>query len=82
MKGNESIMITIQQQTCGQCGLCPGVCPVQALALHAWGLEVDDKKCTGCGQCVTVCPTGALTSPLPSPNALGEGARERSKGGK
>ncbi|MDP2808106.1 MAG: 4Fe-4S binding protein [bacterium] len=54
-------MITIKQQTCGQCGLCPGVCPVQALALHAWGLEVDDKKCTGCGQCVTVCPTGALT---------------------
>ncbi|MBI5805301.1 4Fe-4S binding protein [candidate division TA06 bacterium] len=54
-------MITIQQQTCGQCGLCSGMCPVQALALHAWGLEVDNKKCTGCGQCVTVCPTGALT---------------------
>jgi len=65
-------MITIHKQLCGQCGLCSGVCLVQALVLHAWGLEVNDKKCTGCGQCVTVCPTGALTSPFASANATAD----------
>jgi ferredoxin len=56
-------MIKIQNNLCGHCGLCSGVCPELAIVLHGWGLEVDKDKCISCGKCVTVCPTGALTSP-------------------
>jgi len=60
-------MIKIEKDLCGQCGLCSGVCPVLAIILHGWGLEIDNDKCLSCGKCVTVCPTGALATPSSPP---------------
>ncbi len=54
-------MINIQNNLCGHCGLCSGVCPALAIILHGWGLEIDKNKCISCGKCVKVCPTGALS---------------------
>ena len=45
---------------CIQCGLCVGVCPVNAIRLTENGIEIDVEKCTGCGICVKGCPVAAL----------------------
>jgi len=45
---------------CLQCGLCVGVCPVNAMRLTERGIEIDVEKCTGCGICVKGCPVAAL----------------------
>ncbi|NJE13167.1 4Fe-4S dicluster domain-containing protein [Thermococcus sp. LS2] len=48
---------------CIQCGLCIGVCPVNALSRDpkTQAVVVDKEKCIGCGRCVYVCPYGAVT---------------------
>lgn len=62
---------------CAQCGVCAGVCPVDAIraSVDRWGYRypvVRKADCTHCGLCGRVCPGPRLTHhapdlPAPSP---------------
>ena len=50
---------------CNGCGLCIGVCSVNALVLIGDIVTVvDTEKCGWCIQCEIVCPTGAIVCPF------------------
>ncbi len=46
---------------CIHCGGCVGVCPVSAIDLREYRIEIDPKKCIDCGTCVKFCPVRALS---------------------
>ena len=51
---------TIDEEVCGGCGVCVGMCPYTALSLNGAGVaECNEVLCEGCGTCVSSCPTGA-----------------------
>ena len=51
---------TIDDEVCGGCGVCVGMCPYTALSLNGTGVaECNEVLCEGCGTCVSSCPTGA-----------------------
>ncbi|MGZ4936488.1 MAG: 4Fe-4S binding protein [Halobacteriota archaeon] len=60
----EPIYAIVDQEHCGGCATCIGVCPYGATELN----EVDGKlvasvneaKCKGCGTCGSACPSGAI----------------------
>ncbi len=56
----EKLVAVWDSSKCVQCGLCVGVCPVNAMRLTEKGIEIDVEKCTGCGICVKGCPVAAL----------------------
>jgi heterodisulfide reductase subunit A len=52
--------VSIDEEICGGCGVCVGMCPYTALSLTAAGVaECNEVLCEGCGTCVSACPTGA-----------------------
>lgn len=62
--------ITIDKESCKECGLCMAVCPKQILrksvtASNSQGyfpVEVTDpEKCIGCAFCATMCPDCVIT---------------------
>ncbi|MBW4697368.1 MAG: 4Fe-4S binding protein [Aphanocapsa lilacina HA4352-LM1] len=58
--------IVIDEDLCVHCGLCTGVCPTGALALHAetFLLQFRRSRCIVCEQCVPVCPVAAISTNL------------------
>ncbi len=49
---------------CGRCGVCPTVCPYQAITMpHEGAVRIDETLCQSCGLCITSCPTRALDNP-------------------
>jgi len=53
-------VVEINEEVCGGCGVCVGMCPYSALELSGAGVaEVNEVLCEGCGTCVSACPTGA-----------------------
>jgi len=53
-------VVSIDEETCGGCGVCIGMCPYSALSLSPAGVaECNEVLCEGCGTCVSACPTGA-----------------------
>ena len=50
------------EDRCTHCGLCVGVCPVQALESDPVTAEVlfREEKCIACEMCVKVCPYRAM----------------------
>jgi nitroreductase/NAD-dependent dihydropyrimidine dehydrogenase PreA subunit len=61
----EQKMITINRETCTQCGLCAKVCPDNIIAFREKAyprkMPVFDSVCISCGHCVAVCPTGSIS---------------------
>lgn len=55
-------MIVVKESLCEVCGVCIGVCPVDAINMGANSVTVDHSNCIDCGVCVRVCPVGALES--------------------
>jgi UDP-glucose 4-epimerase len=56
----EGLEITIEEETCNDCGDCVDVCIYGALEMRNDELERDMDKCFGCGRCVTACTLDAL----------------------
>jgi len=53
-------VVSIDEEICGGCGVCVGMCPYGALSLNGAGVaECNEVLCEGCGTCVSACPTGA-----------------------
>ncbi len=53
-------VVSIDEEICGGCGVCVGMCPYAALSLNGAGVaECNEVLCEGCGTCVSACPTGA-----------------------
>ena len=46
----------IDNDLCVRCGLCRGVCPVDAISLDGNSYPFLSGKCTRCGFCVSCCP--------------------------
>ncbi|MBD2090708.1 4Fe-4S binding protein [Microcoleus sp. FACHB-1515] len=58
--------IVIDEETCVDCGLCTGVCPTEALALHpqTFQLTFTRSRCVVCEQCIPTCPVQAISTNL------------------
>lgn len=56
-------LVTIDRNTCNDCGMCAEVCGGQPLVMVNGKVEADPKSalgCFACGQCMIVCPTGSI----------------------
>ena len=54
----------VDKTRCGRCGICPTVCPYQAITMPAEGpVRIDETLCQSCGLCISSCPTRALDNP-------------------
>ncbi len=55
---------TVDAGRCGRCGICPTVCPYQAITMPQEGaVRIDEIQCQSCGLCISSCPTRALDNP-------------------
>ena len=58
-------MITIDRESCTQCGLCAAVCTDNIIVYRPNSFPRQapgfDAACLKCGHCVAVCPSGSLT---------------------
>jgi NADH-quinone oxidoreductase subunit F len=56
--------ITVDKELCSGCGVCPLLCPYEAITLEKSGdtqlAVIDDGKCKRCGVCVSACPSAAI----------------------
>ncbi len=58
-------MPVIDPQKCDGCGLCVGVCHLNALAIvNNIVTIVETVECDWCTDCELVCPTGAISCPF------------------
>lgn len=57
----EPITAEIDEELCGGCQICVGLCPFTAITYNKEkGIsEINDALCKGCGTCVSACPSGA-----------------------
>jgi len=58
-------MPVIDPQKCDGCGLCVGVCHLNALVIVTNIVTiVETVECDWCTDCELVCPTGAISCPF------------------
>jgi len=50
----------VDSNLCDVCGTCAAVCPVAAITISEFKVEIDDEGCINCGKCVLVCPIKAI----------------------
>ena len=55
-------IIRLNPEYCGQCHVCVGACPYDAVTISAGDTtaKIDLEKCQFCGICYSVCPAGAI----------------------
>ena len=60
----EPIFAIVDQEHCGGCATCIGLCPYGATELNQVDgklvASVNEAKCKGCGTCGSACPSGAI----------------------
>jgi nitroreductase/NAD-dependent dihydropyrimidine dehydrogenase PreA subunit len=58
-------LLTIDEQTCTQCGICTAICPRGIIHFREKSyprqLPGSDESCARCGHCLAICPSGSLT---------------------
>lgn len=58
----QTVYPEINYENCVFCGVCAGVCPVEAIYYSATGiLKVDTRACISCSICANTCPENAIT---------------------
>lgn len=59
----EPIASVIDEEHCGGCMICIGVCPFNAIDFNTEKRisVIEEVLCKGCGTCVAACPSGAAT---------------------
>jgi MinD superfamily P-loop ATPase len=58
-------MPVIDPEKCDGCGLCVGVCHLNALAIVNNVITIiETVECDWCTDCELVCPTGAINCPF------------------
>lgn len=50
----------IDSSLCDICGTCAGVCPVDAIRIFEFKVEIDNEKCIDCKNCLIICPAEAI----------------------
>jgi len=50
----------IIHELCDICGTCVAVCPVDAITVSEFIVEIDNDICTSCLNCLKVCPAKAI----------------------
>jgi len=55
-------IIRLNPEYCGQCHVCVGACPYDAITISAGDTtaKIDLEKCQFCGICYSACPAGAI----------------------
>jgi electron transport complex protein RnfB len=53
-------VVSLNQDTCTGCGICPERCQMDAIHLHKGKARLDIDRCIGCGLCVSTCPTASF----------------------
>ena len=54
------MVLEINHDNCGLCGLCVNSCAFNAINIEGDKIKIDKFKCKGCGTCVAICPTNAI----------------------
>lgn len=58
-------MITVDRNTCTQCGLCAKICPAGIIHFkeksYPRKMPGFDQLCIKCGHCVAICPSASIT---------------------
>ena len=62
MEVTRAVGIEINDDYCGNCLICPAVCPFEAISVdeESGKVKLDIEKCQMCGLCVTACPVSAI----------------------
>ena len=51
----------INRDLCDVCGTCVAVCPVDAIVVSEFEVNIDNEKCIICLNCLKVCPIKAIS---------------------
>jgi len=58
-------LLTVDQKSCNQDGLCAAVCPIGLIDFNQGSfpqaIDDADELCVRCGHCLAVCPSGSLS---------------------
>jgi nitroreductase/NAD-dependent dihydropyrimidine dehydrogenase PreA subunit len=84
----EGIMIVVDKEKCGGCGLCIKICHEHCMTAVNGAVSVDHTYCSTCTQCIAICPQQALSwdqaqpeaydkARLPTPEQIDEMLKER-----
>ncbi|MGB3480093.1 MAG: FAD-dependent oxidoreductase [bacterium] len=61
---SEAAVSHVNEELCGGCGICSGLCPFEAIEIVVEDTrrksKVNEALCKGCGTCVAACPSGAM----------------------
>ena len=62
LKAWSRFIIYLNPEYCGQCHVCVGACPYDAITISPGDTtaKIDLDKCRFCGICYSVCPAGAI----------------------
>ncbi len=62
MSGEQTPVVSINQDYCSRCSICYSVCPYEAIKRDAetGKVEIDIQKCQVCGICYSACPVFAI----------------------
>ena len=53
-------MLKVNHDLCDICGTCVAVCPVDAITVSEFSVDIDNDICINCQKCVIVCPVKAI----------------------
>ncbi|MEM3788568.1 MAG: hydrogenase iron-sulfur subunit [Candidatus Bathyarchaeia archaeon] len=62
MGGEQTVVVSINQDYCSRCSICYSICPYEAIKRDAetGKVEIDLQKCQVCGICYSACPVFAI----------------------
>ena len=56
--------MVISQGLCTRCGICAGICPIDAIDFNLQNFPILSGRCSSCGFCVECCPGADVNLPV------------------